>query len=865
MRSIFSQRFIVGLLLFLVFGMLIKPEHTAQAHPADQYKQLHEVIFTPTTIKVNWMLYPGALLAPSIWSEADTDGNDTIDFNESFSWAAPRIAYLLLTLDENTQMRWEVETVEFPESLTEFQLSNQAITIQLYAEYPPFFSGKHFVELQNRYEEGASTSWYYVYTEGDVAFCKPQQQANLLEIEFVLAPETTGIPSTDLLKQWDSGLPSISASGGTSVALVPPSDNTSRFGKLNDLLQRTDYGMIVLIAIVLGGFHALTPGHGKALVGAYLVGSRGTFRHAIVLGLVVTLTHTGSVAVVGILTLIASQFFVPTQIFPILEIASGLLVIGLGIFLLRQRWRGFMSVAKKHEASQKSDAESLKPETQVESQPKDSTPSASTTRRIEINQPIKVNVYNDVLDNDARTIRWRSLFGLGFSGGLVPCPEAIVTLLIAVALKQIVMGLSLILAFSGGMALVLVAIGLAIVASSSTLSKNDLFSRAAPAISVISGVVVLLLGVGLTVNAIQGSNWLSNAEARADQAIESQTENEKEFDISRASILFTAPDDTAVQQIFSIQLDETLTRLTRTQLTFEPNGIWTYSLSPDRQTIIYSIRQPYEESGLWVVDIDGNNRRLALDCPEADCGNPIWTPDGRRIIYERINISESYEPDYGIITLWSLSAVDGTTQPLFEDLSFQGYAARWSPDGQWIGYISPQNVGIQLYNLTDGRNFSIPTQVSSTIVWNPDSSSFLYLDLELDADGKPLKRLKHFDIETEQISILSQDALIEERWAAWSPNGEWIAVVRGILSDTGVLQGDQIWVMRPDGRDDRAIIESPGFAYGSLTWSSDSRYLTFTQYALSIPGSNSEIAVLDTQTGAIRGLVAPAYAPSWLP
>src|SRR5437870_7078170 len=82
----------------------------------------------------------------------------------------------------------------------------------------------------------------------------------------------------------------------------------------------------LLVAAALGALHALSPGHGKTIVGAYLVGARGTARHALFLGLVVTATHTLGVYALGLVTLTASQYIVPEQIFPWLGAASVILV-----------------------------------------------------------------------------------------------------------------------------------------------------------------------------------------------------------------------------------------------------------------------------------------------------------------------------------------------------------------------------------------------------------------------------------------------------------------------------------------------------------------------------------------------------------
>ncbi len=93
----------------------------------------------------------------------------------------------------------------------------------------------------------------------------------------------------------------------------------------------------VILAIGLGAIHALSPGHGKAIVAGYLVGSRGTARHAFFLGLTVTITHTLGVFSLGLITLYASRYILPEQLYPWLGVLSGLLVVVMGMTLGMQR------------------------------------------------------------------------------------------------------------------------------------------------------------------------------------------------------------------------------------------------------------------------------------------------------------------------------------------------------------------------------------------------------------------------------------------------------------------------------------------------------------------------------------------------
>ena len=101
----------------------------------------------------------------------------------------------------------------------------------------------------------------------------------------------------------------------------------------------------LLIAFALGGMHAMSPGHGKTIVGAYLVGSRGTVKHAAFLGATVTITHTIGVFALGLITLFASRYVLPEKLFPVLSFVSGALVVAIGLSLFTRRLRVLLGVA----------------------------------------------------------------------------------------------------------------------------------------------------------------------------------------------------------------------------------------------------------------------------------------------------------------------------------------------------------------------------------------------------------------------------------------------------------------------------------------------------------------------------------------
>jgi nickel/cobalt exporter len=204
------------------------------------------------------------------------------------------------------------------------------------------------------------------------------------------------------------------------------------------------------VALFWGAAHALSPGHGKTIITAYLVGRRGTPRHAALLGAIVTVTHTIGVFALGIVTLLLSHFIVPEQLYPWLNLASGLLVVGIGLSVLRSRIRHRDDHHHHH-------------------------------------------------DHD---LSRRSLLAVGVSGGLLPCPSALVVLLAAISLHRVGFGLLLIVAFSAGLALTITGIGLVAVVARTAFGRLSFNGRVLSLLPTLSALVIVVAGVGMTARAI---------------------------------------------------------------------------------------------------------------------------------------------------------------------------------------------------------------------------------------------------------------------------------------------------------------------------------------------------------------------------
>ena len=275
----------------------------------------------------------------------------------------------------------------------------------------------------------------------------------------------------------------VAPGGGTVKAPTPPPDyratTTDRSGDgFAGVFADAAAGKGVLVLLLLvafgwGALHALSPGHGKAMVAAYLIGTRGTARHALGLGAIVTVTHTIGVFMLGFVTLLLSQYILPEDLYPWLNLTAGLLVVTVGLGVLRARIRSARARHRHHHHHHHDQGH-------------------------DHDHDHGHGHDHDIPDR----VTWRGLFGMGAAAGLIPCPSALVVLLGAIAQHQVGLGLVLILAFSLGLAATLTALGITVVYARRALTQVRVPRRLAAALPAASAVLIVGVGLVLTAQAI---------------------------------------------------------------------------------------------------------------------------------------------------------------------------------------------------------------------------------------------------------------------------------------------------------------------------------------------------------------------------
>jgi ABC-type nickel/cobalt efflux system permease component RcnA len=407
------KRFLLGGALVLVF--LTVGGGPAFAHPLGNFtiNTAARVVVRPDEVLVDYVVDMAEIPAFRERQAIDRDGDGIVSASESADYRAAscgRLAEGLATEVDGrtTPLAPRGSTLAFHPG----QAGLRTLRLVCHLSVPLTEASSHRVVVEDaNYLD--RIGWHEVTAAGDRAT--------------LIGSNVPAVSPSDLLRSYPKGVLPIdvrSASigvrpGGPPLADDRPTEGgAARGGLLADLASRPDLSAIaiaamVAVALAVGAIHALGPGHGKALIGAYLVGSGGTLRHAVAVGAAVSVMHTASVLGLGVLVLSAERLLSPERVYPWLGLASGLVALVLGSTLL---------ISRIH---------------------------ALTERRR----------HGHDHAHPARPLSRRGLVALAFSGGILPSPSALVVLLGSVSLGRTALGLLLIAAFSVGLAASLVAVG----------------------------------------------------------------------------------------------------------------------------------------------------------------------------------------------------------------------------------------------------------------------------------------------------------------------------------------------------------------------------------------------------------------------
>ena len=836
----------VPILMFflLMFLCAVQP---VQAHSADMYSHAIYIQLTASGISLHWEVQSGPMIASWLWNQVDANQDGNVSQDEADAWGASQASFLVVTLD-GSKFPLKLDKVVFPSQLSDMQAGTSYPVLYFSADWPQGMRNGASLTIHNSLDEANSLNWFEVSTQGAAAFQSPQQKTSTLNLVVVrngIIPAPAwdrgqGAQTGDLLTTWDSNTPILQSNPGASTGWFSGSAQEILVG----LVKQDQYSLSFIIfalgiSLALGALHALTPGHGKTVVAAYLVGARGSSWHAVVLGSVVTLTHTGSVLVLGLITLVASRYILSNNLIPVMEGFSGLLIVGLGVYLLVQRLHEWQhNQAHLHgyvhdhlvDYQLDHDLEHLPHEHEHEPHQQGAEHSHEHGHSHAIPE----------------TLTWRSLIALGVSGGLVPCPDAIAILLVAIAINRVLLGLALIVSFSLGLAIVLISIGLVMVHSRRLFDRLDAFQRFAPAMPVVSALVVLILGAALTYSS-------------AGQVLVAFGSKTSAFPLNQARIFYLAPGLDGHDQIFvtgDLGQNHGIIPVPARErmLTAAALEVSDYAVSPSGTQLIYFPQNDNFENDIWLMNQDGTQNRQVGICQAAACRQPVWSPDGQNVIYESTSLGSGNLQ--GIPTLWLLNVNSGQTKPVFQDSNLPVINPRWSPDGKWLSYATAE--GIRLYRPESGESRLIGNRINSEADWSMDSQSLLLRD-NVDIGDSYVMQVFRYDLNSQKLSPFYADMGMDTILVAVSPDGEWAALVKSNLMQPITYK---IWLVRMDGSQQRELASASHGIYDNLSWSPDGKYLLYDFYVTNASTPETRLQIIDVNTAQVHDL-GPGSNPRW--
>ena len=476
--------------LILAVATSLSAAATVLGHPLGNYTVNRAVAVTlsPAGAAVRYVIDMAEIPAFATLQTIDVDADGAADYSEAGAWASrtcdAAATALELTVDD---LPLALTTAGDP-SLTFPPGAGGLETLRL--ECPliagwELAAGEHRLAITDTTDDG-HVGWREMTVAGgsaslltsDVPAASSSKQLTAYPIDSLAAP--LDVRSATATFRMEAGSAAPVADNATLTGPRATSDDP--FASL--IAGELTFPVVVLALLVatgLGAAHALSPGHGKTLVAAYLIGSRGTLRQAAGLGLAVAVTHTLGVFALGAATLAAGELFLPERVIAWLSVASGGLIALLGIALV---WRALRSAMGRARAGHEHGHEGGAPHSHAHPHPHQG---AIAT---------------------ASTVSVRGLLALGLAGGMVPSASALIVLLAAVSTGRLLFGVALIMAFGVGMALILGGLAAATTTARRLnvaprgIGSLPLAWRATALLPVASGVAVMVIGGVVTVAAL---------------------------------------------------------------------------------------------------------------------------------------------------------------------------------------------------------------------------------------------------------------------------------------------------------------------------------------------------------------------------
>jgi Tol biopolymer transport system component len=294
------------------------------------------------------------------------------------------------------------------------------------------------------------------------------------------------------------------------------------------------------------------------------------------------------------------------------------------------------------------------------------------------------------------------------------------------------------------------------------------------------------------------------------------------------------------------------------------DGAYAFAVSPDGQQIVYSIANHQKGVDLWLMTSAGQDLHLLVDCGPDNCSAPDWSPDGSLIAYSRAPAGIAPGRPDGALRIWIVTLATAQTMPLIPDSQVLGSSPSWGPDGRRIAFFDQSINSIRILNWqTKKEAIVLPTRLGAMGTWSPDGNRMLFNNLIL-TGTQSYVTLDLADLTTQTITTVlrSQVNSVDFSISAWSPTGEWVVVGR---RSQGSDPSQQLWLMRPDGKDSHPITDDPRYTYSGYLWDPWGQSIMFQRYETGNPSAAPETMIWSLATNQMRPVAQDAALAVWAP
>lgn len=298
------------------------------------------------------------------------------------------------------------------------------------------------------------------------------------------------------------------------------------------------------------------------------------------------------------------------------------------------------------------------------------------------------------------------------------------------------------------------------------------------------------------------------------------------------------------------------------QLTDTGGSVFDFAVDRTGDWIIYSQVNPQGGSDLWLIDREGTETSMIVDCDLDHCNQPAWTPDGEWIAYSREEFSLEdtlHQP----ARVWTLFTQTKETNRLYENPDAFGHSPSFSPDGKHLATYNTNQNAIRILNLETSQESVIPSALLGVGEWSPDGKKMMYTDL-VPSVLEPNVGVYIANLETQQVDHAFGEFIPDTDFSPprWSPDGNWVAFGTRPVGG-GIAKA--IWIINLAGDAPIQVSDDPTATFTNYRWDPWGEQLVFQRFPISGPNLQVSLWLWDHTTGETRLLVENGARPEWLP